>query len=471
MAGALIQQAIPLSVLFGKQNFQEGVSVPEHAGGAPEKSAFEELLRQAQMTVFAQFPHQQAQPVTTDDGEAPLPAPVQSAQPDVPEGYVVLFSPAVSSDSVDGEEAAAPNDSLPAQPNLAEGCVTLLEPVISSDSIDGGEVATSGESSPAQPDSAAGQVFLPGSLMPGDTEAAPTDQAEPVVPGCADGYVVPDPSERHAQTSAADATEPAKSSDKASTAPAAVKAQTDPNAAGKLPPELLWVSAPELIGTVTEGEPVDRVVLSSSGGVDQKDAPIPQPNPVAVVIPVGRPVEIEQGLSDGSLKNHSETSPPPPGIPTGPVQQTDAAGSSVQPVQQAVQMEHVVDQIVQSVRLSQRADTTELHVQLKPDFLGRLSIRISSDLHGLRMEIKAENDMVRQIMQDNMAGLHQQLANKGIVLDHMAFLTDPGWTNRRQPERPAYRTYNAPGAGLEKSVEQTSEAGLPASLSLVDYLA
>jgi flagellar hook-length control protein FliK len=127
--------------------------------------------------------------------------------------------------------------------------------------------------------------------------------------------------------------------------------------------------------------------------------------------------------------------------------------------------------LVQGVRIAHTTDGTEMHVQLKPEFLGKLSIRISSDIHGLHMEIKAENEAVRQIMQDTLPNLQQRLAEKGIGLNNLTLLADPNWTGGRRPEKALIPS--PPGASFRQESKATPvpETRVPTHLSLIDYFA
>jgi hypothetical protein len=137
----------------------------------------------------------------------------------------------------------------------------------------------------------------------------------------------------------------------------------------------------------------------------------------------------------------------------------------------ALRAEPLFDQIVQSVRFAQYAETSELQIHLKPDFLGRLSIRVLSDHHGMHLEIKAENEMVRQVMQDNLTDLQQRLADKGFAFNQFSLLADTGWTARREPGR----TFAPPSDGVQAAPQATAEMLLePASLlksGAIDYFA
>jgi hypothetical protein len=138
----------------------------------------------------------------------------------------------------------------------------------------------------------------------------------------------------------------------------------------------------------------------------------------------------------------------------------------------ALRLEPLFDQIVQSVRFAQHAQSSELQLHLKPDFLGRLSIRVMSDYHGMRIEIKAEYEVVRQLMQDHLADLQQRLAEKGFAFNQLSLLADPSWTSRREPGWSFASPSNGFPAASEATAETLSEQ--PETLirrGVIDYFA
>jgi flagellar hook-length control protein FliK len=196
------------------------------------------------------------------------------------------------------------------------------------------------------------------------------------------------------------------------------------------------------------------------------------------VLPTARPgimvpvltESLESGMSDSALKNHSAADNPLSIIPPVEGTQQHTPVAPVQPVP-VLDMDVLVDQLVQGVRIAHTTDGTEMHVQLKPEFLGKLSIKICSDIHGLHMEIKAENEAVRQIMQDTLPNLQQRLAEKGITLNNLTLLADPNLTGRRRPEKALIQNPSGTNFRQESKVASVPEAKMPARLSLIDYFA
>jgi hypothetical protein len=135
--------------------------------------------------------------------------------------------------------------------------------------------------------------------------------------------------------------------------------------------------------------------------------------------------------------------------------------------------EQLVDQIVRGVRVAQHNEATEVIVQLKPDFLGRLSIRVLADDYAMRVEIRAENAAVRQVLQDSLADLQQRLNEKGFAFDQFNVLADTGSNPQREPDWKSGSLPGIPSTAVGKSLEDASaaeQAPLGAN-GVIDYFA
>ncbi len=132
----------------------------------------------------------------------------------------------------------------------------------------------------------------------------------------------------------------------------------------------------------------------------------------------------------------------------------------------------LLDQVVQVVRVVQHGESTEIIVQLKPESLGRLSIRVLADDQGMRVEIRAENEAVRQVLADNLADLQQRLSEKGLTFDQFNLFAELGSHSRRESDR----SLDAPPADTKAAEEDSREAvsvetASLAPSSVIDYFA
>jgi hypothetical protein len=132
---------------------------------------------------------------------------------------------------------------------------------------------------------------------------------------------------------------------------------------------------------------------------------------------------------------------------------------------------HLFDQLVQGVRVAQGNEATEVLVHLKPDFLGRLSIRAIADEHGVHVQIRAENEVVRQVMQDNLADLQQWLAERDLSFSQLSILADTGWHTQREPEWPARHVPGAPAPKPEATIEVPGNPMPHVTRGIIDYFA
>ena len=136
-----------------------------------------------------------------------------------------------------------------------------------------------------------------------------------------------------------------------------------------------------------------------------------------------------------------------------------------------VAREQLIDQLVRSVRLLQHDKATEVLVQLKPDFLGRMSVRILVDKHGMTIEIKAGNEAVRQVMQDSLADLQQRLSEKGIAFDQFSIFADTGSNPREEPAWPNEASIVHRESEEKLSAETPLERAPAVKSGKIDYLA
>jgi hypothetical protein len=132
--------------------------------------------------------------------------------------------------------------------------------------------------------------------------------------------------------------------------------------------------------------------------------------------------------------------------------------------------EVLLDKVVQSVHMAKDGGITELHVRLKPEFLGRMTIRVIADDHGMRIEIRAESETVRQLMNDNLPTLQHRLAEKGMAFSDLSILADTGWASRREPEQPLERR-RAHMMPEQELIEAAIEVAPSIITSTIDYLA
>ena len=124
--------------------------------------------------------------------------------------------------------------------------------------------------------------------------------------------------------------------------------------------------------------------------------------------------------------------------------------------------------------MARQGEASEIVVRLKPDFLGRLTIRVLADKHVIHVEIKVENEMVKQMLQDNLANLQHRLSEKGVSFDHLGVFAETG--SQRDGE-PAETAQQLDMRAIDGEIEPEAAAGVLAEAPPltrsggIDYLA
>ena len=124
------------------------------------------------------------------------------------------------------------------------------------------------------------------------------------------------------------------------------------------------------------------------------------------------------------------------------------ANNTPQPVQQDVQVQspevaqnvrddfNVRGQIVEQARLIRNAQSTEMVINLKPEHLGELTLRISVSHSGtLNANFYSDNAQVRAVIENSLVQLKQELSNAGLKVEDVQVysgLSDGGLTGQGQ---------------------------------------
>ena len=119
---------------------------------------------------------------------------------------------------------------------------------------------------------------------------------------------------------------------------------------------------------------------------------------------------------------------------SGPHPQGEKTISSLEPAQatappRSVQS-NLVNQIVGRAVFLQRNGQSEVRMDLKPDHLGRIQMKISTESQRVTIQMLAETPMARDIIEANLGQLRTDLASQGLDVDHldvdMFAADDPG---------------------------------------------
>jgi hypothetical protein len=77
----------------------------------------------------------------------------------------------------------------------------------------------------------------------------------------------------------------------------------------------------------------------------------------------------------------------------------------------------IIDQVVKNAELLLRANVSELKIELKPEFLGRLTIKVALEDGAVIARLIAENQQVKHMLESNLTSLKQSLESQGIKVE------------------------------------------------------
>ena len=122
---------------------------------------------------------------------------------------------------------------------------------------------------------------------------------------------------------------------------------------------------------------------------------------------------------------NNNTNNEPINVSSEPLEQTD----------QTARQENITTQIVEHARMIRNAENTEMVIQLKPEHLGELTLRVSAATNGsVNVTFHSENAQVRAMIENTLVQLKQELSNQGLKVENVqvsAHLSDGGMMNGR----------------------------------------
>lgn len=161
-----------------------------------------------------------------------------------------------------------------------------------------------------------------------------------------------------------------------------------------------------------------------------------------------------------------------------------AAGANLQqaaPVLSTATTETLFNTMVQDIEMSALEELKYMEIQLKPEFLGKVSIRLALADGGLEIRIKAADTGVKNLIAGQISQLSETLSEKGVKVttidvvqaDVSEHAFGQSGSKNRQQGRATYDGYNdnsSFGIGLGFTEEETVSM-VDAGLSSVEYRA
>ncbi len=95
----------------------------------------------------------------------------------------------------------------------------------------------------------------------------------------------------------------------------------------------------------------------------------------------------------------------------------------------------VFTQIIQKVKVAASPGTSEMQIELKPEFLGRLKLTVSTENGLVTARFNTHSPQVKAVIEANLAALRDTLADQGIKVDQLSVTVTPEKNHSGQGER------------------------------------
>lgn len=166
------------------------------------------------------------------------------------------------------------------------------------------------------------------------------------------------------------------------------------------------------------------------------------------------------------------------GLKTESIVAEDNSKPGSRPVQERMQFipEKFMEQVVKKAELMIRQNSSEMRIQLHPEFLGRMTIKLVLEDGLLTARFIAENHQVKHLLESNLNSLRQSLETQGIRVEKTEVNVQlsngglfDGSEGSRQDlwEQPRFSSrYNYNGSGVD--AYQASSAGDEAEAGLIN---
>lgn len=128
----------------------------------------------------------------------------------------------------------------------------------------------------------------------------------------------------------------------------------------------------------------------------------------------------------------------------------------------AVERSRIISQIVEKAMVVLNADKSEMVMDLKPDSLGKLSIKVVTE-HGIVMaKFEAESQQVKQVLESNMQLLKDSLEKQGLMVQGFSVSVKD---NRQESSR---KSTNGRDGGQNVEIHSVSQ-GITAATNTLDF--
>jgi len=104
--------------------------------------------------------------------------------------------------------------------------------------------------------------------------------------------------------------------------------------------------------------------------------------------------------------------------------------------------DNLIKKMVEKIKVTNKNNVSELYVDLKPDFIGKVSIRIFSDNGRVEAKIFTDNSYIKNLVESNLNQLKEALINQGINITNLSVsMGSSGFYNEN---RKSFHDYKKP---------------------------
>jgi hypothetical protein len=144
----------------------------------------------------------------------------------------------------------------------------------------------------------------------------------------------------------------------------------------------------------------------------------------------------------------------------------DSKTSAVTRSQETIRPQQLFQQLVQKARVMVKEGLSELQIQLKPEYLGRLNLHLAVENGLITARFMAESLQVKQIIESSLNQLKQSLGEQGLQVDRLEVSVGGDSTNQQFSQHQAYYSPNQGesnygqfnrGAYLESATDEIKE--------------
>ncbi|MDL2289338.1 flagellar hook-length control protein FliK [Clostridia bacterium OttesenSCG-928-F22] len=204
---------------------------------------------------------------------------------------------------------------------------------------------------------------------------------------------------------------------------------------------------------IPQNETTSDMLMQSQTKEETVELPLPtektdtDTQPVQVQLPIERPVVMNAAMKQESTMEQA-----------GQVSQQDMADN--------------ITNLIERITVSSMNNTQEFQVDLKPEFLGKLSVKLVMDGDGIRAQIKAADASVKGLIQAEAASLADSLKERGVNITQVE-VTYEASTFDFNSQQGQGQAYSEPSRQQQMGKEPEAESydSIIESLNNVDLIA